>query len=542
MQDGAVWWQTAVVYQVYPRSFRDTTGNGVGDLQGIVEKMDYLSDTLGVDAIWISPFYPSPMADFGYDISDYCDVHPMFGDLAAFDRLVRSAHDARLMVIIDFVPNHTSDRHPWFVESRSSRDSPRRDWYVWRDPNPDGSPPNNWLSVFGGSVWEFDDQTGQYYLHSFLKEQPDLNWRNPAVQAAMFDNMRFWLDRNVDGFRVDAAHHIMKDPDERDNPPNLDRSMRGHKPLGAYDSQLHLNDKGHADVHRVFRELRMLLDDYESPRMALGEIHIFDFDELATYYGEKLDGLSMPANFGLLKASWTAAGVRSVVDGIEAAIPTGAWPNYVLGNHDDTRLATRLGAHGSLQAAVLLLTLRGSPTLYYGDELGMLEVEIPPDRQWDPWAKTVPDRGRDGCRTPMQWSRADAAGFTTAREPWLPLGSDYRDRNVEMQLRDPDSHLNLYRRLLELRRKTAALKFGTYSPISHAPTECFVFERTYGTERALIAVNFSAAVKSVDLPGRTGQIAVSTERVTEGNEVKGTLVLRPHEAVVLVEADRTTSR
>jgi glycosidase len=529
------WWQSGVVYQIYPRSFKDTTGNGIGDLQGIIDKMDYLSETLGIDAIWVSPFYPSPMTDFGYDVSDYRDVDAMFGNLATFDRLVARAHEAGIKVIVDFVINHSSYQHPWFVESRSAREHPRRDWYVWRDAKADGSPPNNWLSVFGGSAWELDDRTGQYYLHSFLKQQPDLNWRNPAVKVAMFDNVRFWLDRNVDGLRIDAAHYIMKDPAERDNPPSVDRSLQGHKLLGAYDSQLHVYDKGHADVHQMFRELRALLDEYESPRMALGEIHIYDWNELATYYGENLDGLSMPTNFGLLKAPWTAAGVRGVVDGLEAAIPQGAWPNYVLGNHDDQRMATRLGEQGSRQAAVLLLTLRGSPTLYYGDELGMREVEIPPERQQDPWALTVPSRGRDGCRTPMQWSPDLAAGFTAANESWLPVGSEYTVRNVESQLPDPDSYLNLYRRLLSLRRSSAALRTGSYVPLDPVPPECFVFERSQGTERVLVAINFSAESLSVEPSEFAGRIAVSTQRVNEGNEVNGTLVLRPHEAVVVVE-------
>jgi glycosidase len=521
------------VYEIYLRSFKDTTGNGVGDLQGVIDKMDYLSKTLGVDAIWITPFYPSPMADFGYDVSDYRDVHPLFGDLATFDRLVTRAHDRGLKVIADFVPNHSSDRHPWFLESRSSRENPRREWYVWRDSKPDGSPPNNWLSVFGGSAWELDDRTGQYYLHSFLKEQPDLNWRNEAVKAAMLDSVRFWLDRNVDGLRIDAGHFVMKDPAERDNPPNAAGSLGIHKALGAYDTQLHLYDQGHADVHQVYRELRALLDGYESSRMALGEMHIFDWKELAAYYGQDLDELSMPTNFGLLKAPWTAAGVRGVVDSVEAAIPQGAWPNYVLGTHDDQRLATRLGAHRSRQAAVLLLTLRGSPTLYYGDELGMHEAEIARDQQQDPWGVAEPGLGRDGCRTPMQWSPDHAAGFTSAQEPWLPVGSDYTVRNVESQLRDPESLLNLYRRLLSLRRGSAALERGAYRPVESVPPECFVFERSQGADRVLIAVNFSAQPCSVDTAGLAGRIAVSTHRPNEDNEVTGVLELLPYEAVVV---------
>jgi glycosidase len=534
-RDRHEWWQTAVVYQVYVRSFKDTTGNGVGDLQGIIDKMDYFSDTLGVDAIWISPFYPSPMADFGYDVSDYCDVHPLFGDLATFDRLVTRAHDLGLRVIIDFVPNHSSDQHSWFIESRSSRANQRRDWYVWRDPKPDGSPPNNWLSVFGGSAWELDERTGQYYLHSFLKEQPDLNWQNPTLKAAMLDNMRFWLDRGVDGFRLDAVLFMMKDPHERDNPLNRDGSLHMHKSLGAYESQVHVHDQGHADVHQVFRHMRALLDEFEPARMALAEMHVFDWERLASYYGEDLDGVHMPANFGLLKVPWTTSGVREAVDGIEAALPRGAWPNYVLGSHDDQRLATRLGEHGSRQAAVLLLTLRGSPTLYYGDELGMREAEVPAHQQQDPWGISEPGLSRDGCRTPMRWSPDATAGFTSASDPWLPIGSDHAVRNVESQLQDPDSHLNLYRRLLSLRRNSAALRGGAYRPLDPVPPECFAFERVEGSERVLVAINYSTEPVSVDTAGFTGRIAVSTERVNEGSEVTGALQLLPHEAVVVVE-------
>ena len=529
-----VWWQTAVVYHIYPRSFKDTTGNGIGDLQGIIEKVPYLSDTLGVDAFCLSPFYPSPMADFGYDVSDYRDVHRMFGDLSTFDRLVARAHDTGLRVIIDFVPNHSSNRHPWFFESRCSRENPRRDWYVWRDPKPDGSPPNNWLSVFGGSAWELDDRTGQYYLHSFLKEQPDLNWRNPAVKAAMFENMRFWLDRDADGFRIDTALFLMKDPAGRDNPPNVAGGQHLHKPLGAYDTQIHVHDQGHCDVHQLFREMRALLEEYDPPRMAFGEMHIFDWDQLSSYYGEELDELNMPTNFGLLHTSWSASGIRRVVEGVEAAIPRGAWPHYLLGTHDDARLASRLGERGSRQAAVLLLTLRGSPTLYYGDEIGMREAEFPQDRRKDPWGMAEPSLGRDGCRTPMRWSAGPAGGFTPGGEPWLPVGDDYAARNVRSQLLDPDSHLSLYRRLLSLRRGSAALRTGSYRPVDRVPPDCFVFERSQGIERVLVAINFSARPRSVNTPEFAGRVAVSTHRAGEGRKVTHTLHLLPHEGIVAV--------
>ena len=394
--DHFYWWQTGVVYQIYPRSYKDTSGNGVGDLHGIIEKLDYLGDTLGIDAIWLSPYYPSPMKDFGYDVADYVDVHPLFGTLDDFDELLEKAHQRDIKIIIDFVPNHSSDQHPWFQESRSSRHNPKRDWYVWADPKlpppspkvgtpearragrgaggvGEGTVPNNWLAVFGGSAWEWDQATGQYYLHSFLKEQPDLNWRNPEVKAAMFDVLRFWLERGVDGFRVDVAHFIMKDPEMRDNPPASQDGLAFHRPHGDYDSQKHIHDKGHPDVHEVYRDFRALLDEYstQAARMSVGEIHIFKWDEWASYYGNPQNGLEfhMPFNFSLLKTPWDAGAIRGAVDELEAALPAWAWPNYVLGNHDEGRIATRYGADQARVAAMLLLTLRGTPTIYYGEEI-----------------------------------------------------------------------------------------------------------------------------------------------------------------------------
>jgi len=531
-----LWWQTGVIYQIYPRSFKDTTGNGVGDLAGIIEQLDYLSDTLGVDAIWLSPFYPSPMADFGYDVSDYTDVHPLFGDLATFDELVEQAHRRGLRIIVDFVPNHTSDQHPWFLESRASRDNPKRDWYVWADPKPDGSPPNNWLSVFGGSAWEWDERTGQYYLHSFLKEQPDLNWRNPAVKAAMFEVMRFWLERGVDGFRIDVVHYIMKDPQMRDNPPNP--NPRWYRTMGDYHTQLHLYDKGHPDVHAVLRELRQLLDEYsiERPRVAIGEIHIFDWEKWASYYGEHLDELHMPFNFALLTVSWQAKAVRAVVDSVEAVLPPGAWPNYVLGNHDEARLASRYGRAQARIAAMLLLTLRGTPTLYYGDEIGMINVDIPPERQQDPFGLRVPGAGRDPCRTPMQWSPAPNAGFSPPDTPelWLPLAPDYEEVNVECQLADPKSLLNLYRRLLAYRRARPALQWGDYRPIDGTPDDCYVYERRAEGQHILVALNFSAQEQRVCLPDLgAGRIVLSTHLDREGAANLAELVLRADEGLIV---------
>jgi glycosidase len=533
-----LWWQTGVIYQIYPRSFRDTTGNGVGDLPGILEKLDYLSDTLGVDAFWLSPFYPSPMADFGYDVADYRDVDPLFGNLETFDELVAQAHHRGLKVIIDLVPNHTSDQHPWFLASRSARDNPKRDWYIWVDPQPDGGSPNNWLSVFGGSAWEWDKATGQYYLHSFLKEQPDLNWRNPAVKAAMFDVVRFWLERDVDGFRIDVAHYILKDPLLRDNPPNPDPGQSQHKPLGEYDSQRHVYDKNHPGIHGIYREFRQILDHYsqERPRVSIGEIHLFDWQKWCRYYGQQLDELHMPFNFAMLGVPWEAQAVRNVVDSLETALPPGAWPNYVLGNHDETRLATRYGHAEARVAAMLLLTLRGTPTLYYGDEIGMTEVPIPPGQKKDPWGRNVPGLGRDGCRTPMQWTSGPNAGFSASDTPqlWLPLSDNYEQVNVETELQDPHSLLNLYRKLLAYRRSTPALQRGSYRPLDAGPKDCYVYVRQAGSQSILVALNFSDREQRLSLTDSPGAKRVLSTHPDDQDRVKPKdFVLRGNEGVII---------
>ena len=534
-----LWWQTGVIYQIYPRSFKDTTGNGIGDLSGVIEKLDYLSDTLGVDAIWLSPFYPSPMADFGYDVANYVDVHPMFGDLQTFDELVLQAHRRNLKVIIDLVPNHTSDQHRWFVESRASRDSPKRDWYVWRDARPDGSPPNNWLSVFGGPAWEWDQATQQYYQHSFLKEQPDLNWRNPQVKEAMFDVVRFWLERGVDGFRIDVAHYIMKDPDLRDNPPNKAHEAQIHKSLGAYDSQIHLYDKGHPDAHQVYHEFRQLLDEYshDQPRFSIGEVHIFDWPVWASYYGKNLDEIHMPFNFTLLGVKWQARVVRSLVDRLEAVLPAGAWPNYVLGNHDEPRFASHLGMEASRTAAMLLLTLRGTPTLYYGDEIGMTDVSIPVEKRQDPWGKRVPGLGRDPQRTPMQWTSGLNAGFSTAdpQALWLPLSPDYQRVNVAVELNDPRSMLNLYCSLLTYRRSHLSLQTGAYQPLDKMPEDVFAYvRRAQGFPGILVVLNFAAQPVQAQLPDKWfGRLVLSTQTDREGEINLQNLKLRAYEGLLI---------
>ncbi|MEA2003312.1 MAG: alpha-amylase family glycosyl hydrolase [Actinomycetota bacterium] len=532
--DSHPWWQTTVIYQIYPRSFQDTTGSGVGDLPGITRRMSYLADTLGVGAIWISPFYPSPMADFGYDVADYTDVHPMFGTLDDFDELLTVAHSHNIKVIIDWVPNHSSDQHPWFLESRSSRDNPKRDWYIWRDAKPDGSLPNNWQSAFGGPAWEFDEATGQHYLHSFVAAQPDLNWRNPELKQAMFDTVRFWLDRGIDGLRIDVAHFIGKDPELRDNPLVTDDWERKFKSHGSdYDGQVHLHDKGHPDAHNIFRELRTLLDSYEPDRFAIGEIHIADWQEWASYYGKSGDELHMPYNFSLIHTPWEAESIRSKVAELERSLPEGAWPSYVLGNHDETRLAARLGPEAAGVAAMLLLTLRGTPTLYYGDELGILQTDIAPEDQQDPWGRNLPGAGRDGCRTPMQWDRSPHGGFSppATATTWLPTTLDRERRNVESQLQDPASLLALYRALLQYRNSSATLQTGAYRP-ADSPGGCYSYERTSDTSRIQIALNFADDELQVPLVD-SGTVALSTYLDRKGDSAISTMTLRPNEGVII---------
>jgi glycosidase len=510
------WWQTGVIYQIYPRSFMDSDGDGIGDLTGIIQRLDYLSNTLAVDAIWLSPFYPSPMADFGYDVSDYTNIDPVFGNLDIFDQLVSISHQRGLKVIIDFVPNHCSDQHPWFLESRASRENPKRDWFIWKDAKPDGSTPNNWLSVFGGPAWEWDQNTGQYYLHSFLKEQPDLNWRNPQVKAAMFDVLRFWLERGVDGFRIDVAHFVLKDLEFRDNPLKTDTTRAMHKSLGEYDSQIHLYDHSHPDIHSVYRDIRELLDGYsdDQPRVSIGEIHIFDWEKWASYYGTELDELHMPFNFQLLGVDWQAPTIKQIVDSLEAVLSPGAWPNYVLGNHDEIRLTTRIGMEGARLAAMLLLTLRGTPTLYYGDEIGMTSVDIPPNKEQDPWGNQVPGLGRDGCRTPMQWGEDLHSGFSPpdTKSTWLPVSENYQNINIEAQLDQLDSLLNLYRKLLGFRKMTPALQVGNYLPIEGIIDECFAYRREHSGHPPLsVVLNFSNQDVPLKLTEKgSGEIIIST--------------------------------
>jgi len=440
------WWKTAVAYQIYPRSFCDTTGNGIGDLEGIRRQLDHICD-LGVDALWLSPFFPSPMADYGYDVSDYCGVDPLFGDLDEFDRLVTEAHQRSLRVIIDWVPNHTSIEHPWFTESRSSKDSPKRDWYVWRDPSADGGPPNNWIeSLTFGQAWTLDPATGQYYLHCFLPEQPDLNWANPDVAGAMADTLRFWLDRGVDGFRMDVVHLIGKDPTLPDEPPEV---------AGLPHTVLNFRP----ETHEHLRRLRTLIDSYPDDRMAIGEIYLLDTALVASHYGHG-DELHLCFNFPPLYTPWDASAWRAAIsETVRELDAIDAWPTWVLSNHDNPRHRTRYGDREdrARAAAVMLCTLRGTPFLYAGEELGLSDAVVSREQRHDP-------AGRDGCRAPIPWDGSGTHGWATS-QPWLPWPPDAATRHAEAQRSDPASIFHLYRDLLALRRSTPALQHGDFELI-----------------------------------------------------------------------------
>jgi alpha-glucosidase len=513
------WWQRGVIYQVYPRSFQDMNGDGVGDLNGIERRLDHLA-ALGVDALWISPIFPSPMVDFGYDVADYTGVDPLFGSLADFDRLLASAHARGLKLLLDFVPNHSSDQHPWFIESRSSRTSPKRDWYIWRDPAPDGGPPNNWISDFGGSAWQWDEVTGQFYYHAMLREQPDLNWRNPELKAAMLDAMRFWFDRGVDGFRVDILWHMIKAADFRDNPVNPDwrEGMADmHKVLQLYSTD-------QPEVFAIAAEMRALADNY-GDKLLVGEIYL-PVERLMAYYGKAGEGVHLPFNFQLIDAPWKARALHRMVEEYEAALPPGGWPNWVLGNHDRPRIAARVGAAQARVAAMMLLTMRGTPTIYYGDELGLADVAIPPGKVQDPRELREPGLGfgRDPVRTPMPWDVSPHAGFTTG-DPWLPLNPDWQTRNVAVQWDDPESILALHRDLLRLRRAHPALAIGELR-LLEAEGDVLAYERTHQRERLVVALNLGSRPQRVDCPH--GRLLLSTVRGYEGG------MLAPDQGVILL--------
>ena len=533
---GQPWWQAAVIYQVYPRSFADSDGDGLGDLPGLTSRLDYLAGTLGADAIWICPFYPSPLVDFGYDVTDFTAVDPAYGTLADFDALIAEAHRRGLRVIIDYIPNHSSDQHPWFRESRSRRDSPRRDWYVWADPAPGGGPPSNWTSEMGGSTWQLDPPTGQYYLHSFHREQPDLNWRCPALREAMLGVLRWWLDRGVDGIRIDVAHLLAKHPGLADNPvrarPQSNPTDRQHP---DFDTQLHVNDRMQPEVHEYLAMIRAVLDSCTErtgrERVAMAEIEAMPWPHWSRFFGRNGEGVQLPFNFHLIEADWAPAALAASIEGQEAALPPGAWPNYVLQNHDRPRLASRLGTEQVRTAAMLLLTLRGTPTLYYGEELGLADHPIGPARWLDPL-------GRDQSRLPMPWTAEPGGGFSArpGAVSWLPPYPDTGRVSVRAQLADPASVLSLYRELIACRRTTPALLAGGYQTV-RADGGCLCYLRSDGAQQVLVALNLAPAPATVRLPAPGWMLLDTCGR--SGRRVRAEVELPPATGAV-IELDRAT--
>jgi alpha-glucosidase len=522
------WWRREIIYQVYPRSFQDTNNDGIGDLKGVRSRLPYLKE-LGVGVVWLSPIFLSPMADFGYDISDYTAIDPRFGTLQDFDDLLKEAHDLGFKLILDLVPNHTSDQHQWFKESRSSRDNPKRDWYIWKDAKPDGSLPNNWLSVFGGPGWEWDANTGQYYYHAFLKEQPDLNWRNPEVQRAMFNVMRFWLERGVDGFRVDVMWHMIKDDMLRDNPVNPDYLPH----MATYDSYLPVYSTDQPEVHSVVRKMRDVIDEFPD-RMMIGEIYL-PISKLVAYYGADNKGAHLPFNFQLLTLPWDPRKISSVIVEYEAALPSNGWPNWVLGNHDQPRIASRVGLQQARVAALMLLTLRGTPTLYYGDEIGMQDVPIPPGKIVDPQGLNMPDKNltRDPARTPMPWSNKLNGGFSDV-EPWLPLDKNFPRLNVESQRGDSDSMFEMYKKLIALRQSSPSLIYGHFRMLYSDHQLISYLREAPGHPAFLIVLNLSHRTTLFRSPVQTkGIVELDTYMDLIGTEVSNIMALRGDEGLLI---------
>ncbi|MCX6053663.1 MAG: alpha-glucosidase [Chloroflexi bacterium] len=532
-KSGSLWWRDGVIYQIYPRSFADSNGDGIGDLPGITARLDYLAD-LGVDAIWLSPINPSPDIDFGYDVSDYKAVDEKYGTLADFDELVRKAHAVKIRVILDLVLNHTSDQHPWFLQSRSSKENPYRDWYLWRE-NPKGKdlPPNNWQSIFGGKGWEFDSRTDQWYFHMFYKEQPDLNWRNESVRAEMMSVFRFWADRGVDGFRLDVFNEYFKDEQLRDNPRKW-----GIRP---FDQQHHLYDADQPEMDGVVREIRQILDEYPE-RYAVGETFMGGGDRAALYCQEgKLHGTF---DFSFLHNPWKPDRFLKSILEWEAELTQSSWPTYVLNNHDNPRSADRFHAPENDErlkvAAGMLLTLRGTPFLYAGEEIGMRNISVSRGEIQDPLGKHYwPfNKGRDNCRSPMQWDTTVNAGFSRAT-PWLKLHPRSRERNVSAQRSDPRSLFNFYKALLHIRREYPALRKGMFLPLTYHPRLVLGYLRQNADQTILVALNFGNRKVKLALGGelcaRRWSLLLSNKRDVVPETGNGWLQLAANEVCILLQ-------
>ncbi|NEP58626.1 MAG: alpha-glucosidase [Symploca sp. SIO2G7] len=502
------WWETGVIYQIYPLTYADGNQDGTGDLRGIIQRLDYLNDgdpnsssSLGIDAIWLSPINTSPMVDNGYDISDYRDICSVFGSLEEFDELLAKAHQRDIKIILDLVINHTSNQHPWFLESASSQDNPKADWYLWQTPFEGQDLPNNWQSYFGGTGWKYCEARQQFYFHTFNQNQPDLNWHNPDVRAAVYDIIRFWLDRGVDGFRLDASSVYSKDPYFRNNPLKYEATDKND-----YNNYHHLYDKNLPETHRIIREIRAVLEEYDS-RVLIGETFIDNrFYDSVIFHGANNQELHLAITFEFPFSPWYPGYLQREIEKNEIIIKPGAWPCYFLDNHDIPRHLSRWiecslcvdSEAIAKAAATLLLTVRGTPLLYYGQELGMVDnTDIPEDRLQDRavvQSKTHEfPASRDGARTPMQWDRGPHAGFSFGKniEPWLPVHSNYLEVNVQTALQKPDSILNFYRRLLRVRKQSDALRRGTWRTLMHYPHEHMAYLRETTTETVLVVINFA---------------------------------------------------
>ncbi len=518
------WWRNAVIYEIAVVSFQDSNGDGQGDLPGLLQRIGYLK-WLGIGAVWLTPIYQSPNQDFGYDIADFCSIDPRFGTMEDFERVIRALHDAGIRLILDFVPNHTSDQHAWFAESCASRTNPKADWYIWAEAGANGGPPNNWLSRFGGSAWEWCETRRQFYYHSFLTSQPDLNWRNSDVREAMADTMRFWLDRGVDGFRVDASAVLIKDDLLRDNPPNPKADARTPPPQRYVPV---FTDDRPETMHCI-EYLRQVLDEYNE-KLLCGEVQ-GKTDRIGHFYGNSKPRLHLPLNFALLNSEWNAVSLQATIDAYFNAIPDRAWPDFVIGGHDKHRVASKIGQVQVRILAMLLMTIRGTPFLFAGDEIGMEQVSIPSERIQDPFEKLVKgfDLGRDPERAPLRWDDTKAGGFTTG-EPWLPL-SEERSRNIEAQRRDPRSLLHLYRELIGLRRKEPCLLYGEYMPI-RAQNDIFSFARTSKETKILVGLNLSGEPRLWEWQG-SGIRLISSHLDREPGKIEWPMHLRSNEGVVV---------
>jgi alpha-glucosidase len=525
--DPDAWWHGGVFYQIYPRSYADSDGDGIGDIPGIISKLHHL-ERLGIDAVWLSPVTCSPNRDFGYDVSDYRDVDPAYGTLDDLDTLVREAGRRGIRILMDLVPNHTSDRHAWFVDARSGRESPYRDYYVWADPKPDGSPPNNWMSVFGGPAWELDEASGQYYLHNFEAAQPDLNWWNEEVRREFDEIVRYWWDRGIAGFRIDVCNMMIKDKELRDNPPATEDDPFEQQVMGV--RSVYNTDR--PEAHDILRRWRAIADTYDPERLLIGETHVDQIPKLMQFYGTGRNELHGGFNFVFIDAPFEAAALRAVVEDTEAMIPDGAWPIWTGSNHDVSRLATRWAGGDRAKVKVsllLLLTLRGTPFLYQGDEIGLEDGAIEREQVLDAVGQRFWPyyKGRDAERTPMPWSPEPGSGFTAAGvRPWLPM-TDPARANVADQDGDPASVLELCRRAIAARRASADLASGAYRSLP-CPDGAWVYARG---ERTVVALNMSD--RSETCEGMDGTVTVSTDHALEGHAVAGGLALAPWTGAVV---------